>query len=155
MYLTLAERLQKVNDKTTDEERLTELNKHLKEYPKYKDFLYLAYAPFVEFNLPEGDPPFKLSDVPVEYAGSNILKEHRRIGYFIKGNPTGDTLKPLKRETMFIQCLEAMNALEAKLLLDIKNKRMEEVYPNITMSFMMQHFPEFFIVREQEETASP
>lgn len=150
MYLTLPERLAKVNEKQTDEERLKELQKHLKEYPQYKDFLYLAYAPFVEFNLPEGDPPFKKSDVPIEYAGSNLIKEHRRIGYFIKGNPTGENLKSLKREAMFIQCLESMNSLEADFLLDIKNKKVDERYPNISISFMTKYFPEFFQIVDEK-----
>lgn len=103
-----------------------------------KDVLRGTYDPTVEWNLPEGAPPYEPAEersVP-----SNLLKRNTDFAYFVKGGK-GDRLVAYKREAMFIRLLEQIHPEDAKLLLLMKEKKqlakgitkklVEEAYPKL------------------------
>ena len=101
---------------------------------KYKDDALVkiifqeAFNPANKWILPEGVPPYKKADEPDGMFPTNMYLEARRIGYIFKR----EDLKPIKREGLFIELLESVSPEEAKILLAIKDQRLDKVYPKIT-----------------------
>lgn len=91
-----------------------------------------------EWDLPEGDPPYKPSiyDEP-----GNLYQETRRFYLFIKGQSPAN-LHRIKRERMFIEMLEYVDAEDAKLILGMKNGKLP--YNRLTENFMREALPEIF-----------
>lgn len=101
--------------------------------PAVVSLLRLAIDPDVTWELPEGEPPFK----PSEFAEANMLyAEIRRMYLFIKGGHA--TLKPLRREQLFIEILESVHPDDAKLLCLIKDKKLP---PGLTPAVLKKAFP--------------
>ena len=104
-----------------------------------KVILDLVYNPNIKFLLPETDPPYTPVDVGID--AQNVLKaDIRRLKYCLN-IPDGEQLRPLKREQMFIQMLEAVDANDAKLLLAVKNKKLPPELRDITESVVRKAFP--------------
>lgn len=90
-----------------------------------------------EFDLPEGTPPYKPSEFDEP---GNLYGEIRRLYLFTKdGNPN---INNLKRESLFIQMLEFVNADDAKLLIGMKDKKLP--YKGLTKLFVQEALPELF-----------
>ena len=58
-------------------------------------------------SVPEGQVPYKENEVPVGTDHTSLRREWKNLYHFIKGG--NDTLSSLRRETMFIQMLEAVS----------------------------------------------
>jgi len=87
--------------------------------------------------LPETDPPFTPVDEAVD--AQNVLKrEVRKIKYFVN-TADGQQLRPFKREQMFIELLESIDPNDAKLLLNVKNKKLP--FKGITAKIVADAFP--------------
>jgi hypothetical protein len=103
--------------------------------------LQAAYDPRVKFNLPPGVPPFKKSELVDQ---ENVLiKDARKLVYFVEGGPN---LKPLKRETMFIEFLESLAPADADMILAIKEKKLP--WKGITEDMVREAFPDLLPVEE-------
>lgn len=100
--------------------------------------LQAAFDPKVKFLLPEGEPPYKPNDLVDQ---QHILhKEADKIRYFVEGfHPN---LNQLKRESMFVEFLERLDPLDAKLVLAIKEKKMP--FPGITLQHVKEGLPGIF-----------
>ena len=97
--------------------------------------LKFCYDPNIKWALPEGEPPYK----PCEYPNvDNMLySEARRLYLFIEGgNPN---LKPLKRESMYVDLLQSVTPEDAKLLIAIKDKQLP--YPGLNSKIVLKAFP--------------
>ena len=93
-----------------------------------------TYNPNVVFSLPEGEPPYtenKPQSVP-----STLLKQARMLGYFVESSQ----MQQYKKERKFIELLEAIHPQDAKIVLQMKDKKpfkgissalVKEVYPNL------------------------
>jgi len=89
------------------------------------------------WNLPPGAPPYTASDP--HNTPSSFLRRNVQLKYFIKGG-VGDNMPSWKRESIFIQLLEAIHPEDAKCVIDMINKKpipgvtkalIKEVYPNL------------------------
>ena len=83
-----------------------------------KTVLGYTYDPKIKWLLPEGDPPYTPADKAEDL--QHVLKASlRKLNIFVNHN---DYLgvKPLKRETLFIELLESVDPDDAKLLLLMK-----------------------------------
>ena len=60
------------------------------------------------------------------------------IGSFKGGDPR---IKPLKRETMFVQLLEGLVAEEAELLVLVKDGKLNDKYKRITKAVVSEAYP--------------
>lgn len=82
----------------------------------------------VDWDLPEGNPPFKTQkDLPLGNTDMSLYNVLRRFYLFEKKTKVNH----LKREMIFIQMLEAIHYTEAQLVLDLKNGEIPYKYPRL------------------------
>jgi hypothetical protein len=114
-------------------EVLEEINSDPKTIEKYKNDVALkilfeyAYLPEKKFDLPEGEPPYKPDDAPIGMSPANLRMEMRRLYIFKR-----EDLKLLRREQLFINLLESVHPEEAKLLLAVKEQKLNKLYKKVT-----------------------
>ena len=88
--------------------------------------------------LPEGQVPYSPNEAPKGTEHQQLSTEYKRLYHFVKGG--NDALKPLRRESMFIQLLEGLHEDEAALLCKVKDRRLEEDY-KINLDIIKEAFP--------------
>lgn len=129
---SVAKVLAKVNEIKKKEDRI----KALQQNNNYtlRSILQGMFDPNVKFPLPEGAPPYK----PNQFNEPKALHNEVPRFYLLmeNGNPN---LKPIKREQIFIQMLEAVNADDAQLLIAMKDKK--SPFKNITKDIVTEAFP--------------
>lgn len=118
---------------------LTEILKYLNENPKeglgkHKERIAAltiifqhAYDPEKKFVLPDGDPPFKPAAEPLGMTPTNLYTELRRFYVFCRKD-----LKQLQREQLYVNLLEGIHPDEAKLMIAIKDQKLQKLYPKLT-----------------------
>ncbi len=90
-------------------------------------FFRHAFTAQGKFLLPEGEPPFRPNPNPIGMTPAIFQQEINKLYVFCRAD-----LKPAKRETIFVQLLEAVHPSEAKIILAIKDQSLTKLYPNIT-----------------------
>jgi len=103
-----------------------------------KDVLRGTLDPVVKWDLPTDEaPPYEASD---DYNHpSNLLRENTKFKYFVRG-PISQQLMKAKRESIFIGLLEAVHPADARLLVDMINKK--PFKDGITPALVNEAFPE-------------
>ena len=96
-----------------------------------------AFDPKIVWELPDGIPPYKENEAPAGTEHTTLHSEARRLHYFIKG---ANVLNKAKREILFIQMLEGLHAEESKLLLNVRNKNLSNVYSGLTADLVKKAF---------------
>jgi len=93
-----------------------------------------AYNPNIVFSLPEGVPPYTPNKV--QSAPSTLHRKSRHLGIFVESSK----LDQVKKERKFIELLEAIHPEDAKIVLQMKDKKpfkgissavVKEAFPNI------------------------
>ena len=98
-----------------------------------------AFDPNIEWLLPKGsDVPYKVNDAPIGTEHTVLSQEARRLYLFTKGGD--NTITQNKRETLFIQMLEGLSAEEAKFLITVVNKRVNNEYKGFTANLVKEAF---------------
>ena len=98
-----------------------------------------AFDPKIEWSLPTGDEiPYKVNDAPLGTDHTLLSREAKRLYLFIKGGD--NTLSNTKRETLFIQMLEGLSAEEAKFLVSVVNKKINNDYKGFTANLVKEAF---------------
>lgn len=133
MKLGVAEILKKASEIQDEVGRIHWLRQH--SNPTVHLVLRYAFDPKIVWLLPPGAPPYKPNDLVDQQ--SRLYNEARKLYLFIEGgNPS---LKPIRREQLFIELLEVVDPEDAKLLLACKEKTIP--YPGITREFINKAFP--------------
>ena len=89
--------------------------------------------------LPEGEVPYKPNDAPAGTEHTSLRQEVRHFYNFIQGgNPS---LSKTRRENIFIQILETLHPDEAKLMVFVKDKRLEEFF-NLSLEVVQEAYPD-------------
>lgn len=108
-----------------------------------RDLLKGSFDDSIQWELPEGDPPYNEFDTTKkgwEYEIRYLNKTSKRLAYFVKGSPS--VIKnTVKRERMFIDLLEMIHPRDAKLILLMKDKKMEGQYKGLTKKLVQTAFP--------------
>jgi len=132
---SVSEILKRCSEYKKKEERVEALRVNCNE--SCKIVLQYMFHPDVKFALPDGKPPFKYS----QFDEQNMLhSEARRLYLFLEGvNPD---MKPLKRETLFLEILQSVTPDDADLLLAMKDKK--SPYKGLTYDVAVAAFPELF-----------
>ena len=96
-----------------------------------------AFLPQYKFVLPEGNPPYTPLEVKPGSASCDLLVaiKRGRLDYF---TPKMD-VNPIKREQLFINLLETVDATEAKVVLAIKDQALTKMYPKITWEVLHKY----------------
>ncbi|MDR3503006.1 MAG: hypothetical protein P4L79_10545 [Legionella sp.] len=133
MKLGVAEVLEKASKFSSRKEKIKYLQEQ--DSPALRTILQLAFHPNVKSALPEGIPPYK----PCEFLDQEgrIHSEYKRLYLFCVGG--NDSIKPLKREMLFIQVLESIAPADALLLCAAKDKKIP--YKGITPTLANEAFP--------------
>ena len=111
-----------------------EINADPKAIEKYKGNAALrmifeyAFDPAKKFILPEGEPPYKPAVEPMGMTETNLNVECKKFHkLFVE-----QSLKPIKRESLFIGLIEHIHPTEAAVLIAVKDQKLQKVYPKIT-----------------------
>ena len=136
-------------------------------HPSLRALLIWNFDESIKSALPEGPVPYGGFDEQTVYKGGNLTdkitnevrdmyekgnisvsdekqgrttieREYKNFYHFIKGG--NDGLKPLRRESMFINMLTGLHPLEAEILILVKDKKLEDKY-KITQSNVAKAFP--------------
>ena len=110
----------------------------LRQYdtPGMRMILKGAFDPKIEWDLPDGAPPYIANEAPAGTEHTFLEVEAKRLYNFAKGG--NDTINKIRKETLFIQMLEGLHASEAKVLLDIKNKSLNKTYKGLTSDMVKE-----------------
>ncbi len=121
-------------------EMLAEINNDPSTIKNFKDEFLLkvvfahAFLPNYKFQLPEGEPPFKPAPEPMGMTETNLFVECKRFyNVFCKAD-----VKPLRREALFIGLLEGIHPEEAKILIAVKDQKLNKLYPKITWKLVSE-----------------
>lgn len=142
MRLSISEILELAAKAKDRNERIEILRKH--DSSALRTVLKYALDPAIKFMLPDGEPPYK----PCQYVGQETMlyQEARKLYLFIEGgNPN---LNPIRRETIFIQMLEAVDPKDAKTLIGMKDKKLP--FKNINMNLVNDAFPGMFVIERAD-----
>lgn len=106
----------------------------------FRTILQATYHEGITFNLPETDPPYTpCNDFD---APSNILNRTKELVYFVSPREL-HKLGQTRVETLFIQLLEGIHPKDAKIVLQMKDKKpftglkfaiIQEAYPELVLS---------------------
>lgn len=122
-------------------EILDEVNKDTTALAKYRENAALryifqhAFIPEQKFELPPGNPPYKEDAAPIGMSPANLMMETKKLYVFTKAKE----LQKARREHLFIQLLENVHPSEAKLLLAVKDQKLNKLYKNITADLAAEY----------------
>ena len=142
MRKALSEIIETVATQKTKAARVEALQKH--DHVALRQILGMALDPRIEWDLPEGRPPFKSNPVEKDLEG-HLYNEMRKMYIFLKapnpifGDECNRNLKPERREWLFIQFLESLSPDDAELILCAKEKRLP--VRGITAKLVNEAFP--------------
>ena len=131
--------------KTRDEKR--EILKSRDNYAT-RALLQLNFHPDVKWHIPKGSPPYTPSQEADSTEGS-IHFEVKKLNYFVKGG--GHDLSMLKRESMYVQLLERVDAKDAKLLISVKDQNLS--YKGLSYKLVRDVWPDLLPEVEEMEDA--
>jgi hypothetical protein len=120
-------------------EILDEINKNPKKLEEYKtdpdiDLLFkYAFHPNGKMILPEGEPPYKPDAAPMGMSPAVFRQELQRLYIFCRKD-----LTPIKREQLFISLLESIHPDEAKVMIAVKDQKLDKLYKKITRKVVEQ-----------------
>lgn len=119
---------------------------HLKKYEcmPLRAILQYALDPRVVWELPKGKPPYKPCELHDQEG--RLYHDIRKFQYFVQGN----NLHPVKRETMFIEFIEALAPKDAELICAIKDKKLP--YKGIDAALVNTAFPSLIQIKEKESS---
>lgn len=136
MVLTFHEIFTKVNN-AKDKQRKIEV---LRQYdsPSMRQVLKGAFDPKIKWDLPTGTPPYIENEAPLGTEHTYLDQEAKRLWHFVVGADLN--LTKVKKETLFIQMLEGLSADEAKLLIGVKDKNLNNIYKGLTSAVIREAF---------------
>lgn len=121
-----------------------------------EQYLKMNYDPNIVFQLPAGQPPFKMQkDVPDGYCLTDLKQELRRMRVF---TDQALNLTKVRREALWLQMCEGLFWKEAVLINKIKDRRITDMYDQLTPEFVKEAFPSLlqdFAAPVPEEAIAP
>ena len=134
--LTVHEIFTKINN-AKDKPKKIEV---LKQYDNsaIRQLLKAAFDPKIQWDLPEGEPPYIKNEAPAGTEHTSLISESKRLYHFIVGG--NNQINKLKKETMFVQMLEGLQEKDAEVLMAIKNKKLNTLYKGLTAQMVKETF---------------
>jgi len=134
--LTVHEIFTKINN-AKDKPKKIEV---LKQYDNsaIRQLLKAAFDPKIQWDLPEGEPPYIKNEAPAGTEHTSLISESKRLYHFVVGG--NNQINKLKKETMFVQMLEGLQEKDAEVLMAIKNKKLNTLYKGLTAQMVKETF---------------
>tara|TARA_Y100001970_G_scaffold262237_1_gene346245 strand:- start:2495 stop:3004 length:510 start_codon:yes stop_codon:yes gene_type:complete len=136
MALTFHEILTKVNNAKDKAKKLEILTQY--DSPSLRQILKGAFDPKIEWDLPAGAPPYIANEAPLGTEHTYLDQEAKRLWHFVKGADAN--LNKMRKETLFIQILEGLHKSEADLLINVKEKKLNNTYKGLTANLVKEAF---------------
>ena len=130
--LLLGEIFEQISNAKNKKERIELLKSNDSLY--LRQALRLALDETLQFDLPEGEPPYKKSDLPPGNQQAQIRQDLRKYYQFLKGS----NLQSTKKERNYIDFLEGYAECDVKLAFQIKDKKIK----NVTLKLVLEVFPD-------------
>lgn len=118
---------------------LEEINKDPKKINDYKNdpaidlvFKY-AFHPNGKMLLPEDEPPYRPDAAPIGMSPAVLRHEMTKLYVFCRKDLTN-----MRREQLFINLLESVHPTEAKVLIAIKDRKLDKMYKKITKKLVTE-----------------
>jgi hypothetical protein len=102
-----------------------------------KSILQINFNDWIQFDLPEGEPPFTKDKNPPEFSAGRIEKQIKLLKMFIPESK----LSRVKKEVKFIQLLESLHYKDSEIIVAIKDKKLNKLYPALTPVLIKKAFP--------------
>ena len=114
-----------------------------------------AFNPNIASDLPSGTPPYVENDAPEGTEHMLLRTEGDKLWHFVKtqtnyGKVTKDeparykqanpNLQQTQKERMFIRLLEGLHKDEAELLINVKDKRLHQIYKGVSSEVIREAF---------------
>jgi hypothetical protein len=101
-----------------------------------------SFNPIIESELPSGTPPYIENDAPEGTEHMLLRTEGNTLWHYVKtnGKSADPNLQSTVRERMFIRLLEGLHKDEAKLLCDVKEKSLHQVYKGLSTQVVSEAF---------------
>tara|TARA_R110001632_G_scaffold120961_2_gene233652 strand:- start:600 stop:1070 length:471 start_codon:yes stop_codon:yes gene_type:complete len=132
--VSLAEIVNTAREAESNEEKVSILRKN--DSRPLRDILALMCDARWTFDLPSTPPPY--TESVIHESHGLLYREMRKMDYFIEQMPDGKNLPALRKESLFIQILESIDAQDAKLVLRMIAK---EPYPDLAPEVINEAFP--------------
>jgi hypothetical protein len=106
-----------------------------------QSFVELMWHPAINWELPEGNPPYTPASSYVGESPGSLFKVLKNMNRFLTGgeNFLHDNNR---RELFWVMTLESLSKDEGELLCQIKNKKLTS-YPNISLKLFAELFPQY------------
>ncbi len=104
-----------------------------------RDVIQGVFDKRITWNLPAGTPPYTPASDEAPPPRS-LLREHLKFKYFVKGLRESEGLPAVKRERIFMDMLETVHPSEAKILLDMINKK--SPVKGLTINVVKEAYPD-------------
>ena len=104
----------------------------------FRMIIKASFDPNIVWVMPVGDVPFTPNDAPAGTEHTRLATEAKKLYRYIRG---GDNVTPqFKKEQMFIQLLEGLHVSEAKLICDVKDKKLHQTYKGLSANVVREAF---------------
>lgn len=125
-----------INNAKDKPKKIEVLKKH--DTQAMRMLLKAAFDPKIEFDLPEGTPPFIRNEAPAGTEHTSLFYASKKLWRFVKG--ADPETKSLAREKMFLGLLESLHEKDADVLIGIKDKKLNNMYKGLTSQMVREAF---------------
>jgi hypothetical protein len=98
------------------------------------------FDPRIVLDIPEGAPPYKKDESPAGLQLSRVDSSIKILGKLV----VGSSLAKMRKEMLFIQLLEGIHAEDAELVIAMKDKKLTDICPTLTIKVAEKAFPTLF-----------
>jgi hypothetical protein len=134
--LLFHEVLTKVNNAKDKPKKVEVLKQH--DTPGLRRIIKGSFDPNIKWDIPEGTPPYIANEAPEGTEHSLLENESRKLWHFVEG--ADNTLSKTRKETMFIQILEALHKSEAEVVILMKDKELHRHYKGLSAAVVKEAF---------------
>ena len=128
--------LTKVNNAKDKPKKVAVLRQH--DTPGLRRIIKGSFDPNITWDLPEGSPPFIATEAPEGTEHSLLENESKKFWHFVTGADTSTS--KTRKETLFVQILEALHKGEAEVAIRMKDKELHKHYKGLSAAVVKEAF---------------
>ena len=128
--------LTKVNNAKDKPKKVAVLRQH--DTPGLRRVIKGSFDPNITWDLPEGSPPFIANEAPEGTEHSLLENDSKKFWHVVTGADTS-TAKT-RKETLFVQILEALHKGEAEVAIRMKDKELHKHYKGLSAAVVKEAF---------------
>lgn len=143
---TLHQIFSEVASAKTKQDRVDILRRH--NFLHVRDVLRGAFDDSIQWDLPEGTPPFEEFETAVtENNNGGLNKITKQLTYLVENSPKGKGVSSLKKEKMWVNILEAIHPDDTDIFTAMKDKTLgNAMYRGLTKEIVQEAFPKLIRV---------